>query len=135
MKLLLILVIALSTFTATDTNASSNETSIRHLDLPDVTSFSEAKVVFEETTSALNSKTVLDAKELQEIHIITYSLEKSIEYFASNLEGEEQGLSEEMAVVVENIHISSENNRREQTEAYLEEYFELADRLESKFES
>jgi hypothetical protein len=63
----------------------------------------------------------------------TYTLEKSIEYFGLNLDGEKQAISKKLAGIVENIHINSENNRKEQTKKYLNEYFELADKLASKF--
>ena len=93
----------------------------------------EAKLIFLEKSTELRNKTVLDSEELQQIHIITYTLEKSVEFFIINLEDEQQVLSKEIAVVVENIHINSENNRKEKTKIFLKKYFELADELKSTF--
>ena len=63
--------------------------------------------------------------ELHEIHVITYSLEKAVAFFAENLSGARQETAQEMAVVVEEVHLSSENNRREETKAALDQYFAL----------
>ena len=66
-------------------------------------------------------------EEASKIHIITYTLEKSVAYFAENLTGEKQSLAKEMAVVVEDIHLSSENNLLEKLKEHLREYFDLVD--------
>ena len=66
-------------------------------------------------------------EEASKIHIITYTLEKSVAYFAENLTGEKQSLAKEMAVVVEDVHLSSENNRLEKLQEHLREYFDLVD--------
>ena len=58
---------------------------IKHIDLPDITSYEEAKEVFNQTTSELREKNKLDATELQEVHMITYSLEKAVAYFSKNM--------------------------------------------------
>lgn len=105
---------------------SKKEKPVQHLKLADVTSMAEAKKVFIESGFAMSQKHKLDSSELQEIHIITYSLEKGVAYFVENLSGEQKTLAEEMAVVVENIHLNSENNRKEETQKELAKYFEMA---------
>ena len=77
------------------------------------------------TTEQLRAKTNLDALELHEIHMITYSLEKAVAFLAENLSGSRQVTAQEMAVVVEEVHLSSENNRKEDTKAALDQYFAL----------
>lgn len=110
---------------------SGDEEAVQHMKLPDVTSAQEAKKVFFDTTAQIKSKKTLDVAELQEIHFITYSLEKSIAYYAENLSGKQQKLAKKMAVVVEDIHINSENNRQEATKKHLKKYFKLAERFGS----
>lgn len=105
------------------------EESVKHLDLPDLTSMQEAKTVFAETTEELKTKQKFDASELHDIHIITYSLEKAIAYFAENTEGDQQTAAKEMAEVVELVHIGSENDRAAEAEVYLQEYFNLASKF------
>ena len=70
---------------------------------------------------------------MQQIHIVTYTLEKSVEYFAENLTDEKQELVKEIAVVVENIHLNSENNRKKDTQQQLIKYFELANKFIYKY--
>ena len=111
----------------------SKEEPVQHLKIPDVTSMKDAKKIFIETTSEIKSKKNLDQLELQQIHIITYSLEKSVAYFVENLKGERQELANEIAVVVEDIHISSENNRQKEAETYLNKYFNMAEKFISGF--
>ena len=77
------------------------------------------------TTEQLLAKTNLDALELHEIHMITYSLEKAVAFFAENLSGARQVTAQEMAVVVEEVHLSSENNRKDATKVALDQYFAL----------
>lgn len=113
-------------------NTTATEKPVQHLKVADVTSAIEAKKVFFETTAQIKSKKILDEQELHDIHFITYSLEKSIAYYAENLTGKSQKLAEKMAVVVEDIHINSENNRKEQTKKHLKKYFELAAKLSQK---
>ncbi|RZM84817.1 hypothetical protein C3B51_02495 [Pseudoalteromonas rubra] len=108
-------------------SAQADEKSIQHLKIADVTSVEDARKIFIEKTSEIRSKRDLDAAELQEIHVITYTLEKSVEYFALNLIGDKKKLAEDIAVVVENIHINSERNRKEETRKYLNQYFVMAD--------
>lgn len=102
---------------------------VQHLQLEDITTLDEAKRVFSETTAQIESKNKLDADELHDIHIITYSLEKAVAYFAENSTGEQQVTAKKMAEVVELVHLGSENNRAEETKVYLIEYFKLADKF------
>ena len=102
-----------------------SEKPIQHLKLEDIASESNAVEVMQSTTEQLRAKTNLDALELHEIHMITYSLEKAVAFFAENLSGARQETAQEMAVVVEKVHLSSENNRREETKAALDQYFAL----------
>jgi len=69
---------------------AASDKPIQHVQLPDVTSLEEAMTVFSETTLELQDKTELSATQLHEIHIITYSLEKAVAYFAENMKGEQQ---------------------------------------------
>lgn len=108
-------------------NAVSAEKPVKHRIVDDINSYDEAKKVFSETTSKIKSKTKLDAQELHEIHMITYSLEKAVAYFADNFEGAQQASAGKIAEVVELVHLGSENNRVEETKVYLAEYFKLAD--------
>ena len=61
------------------------------------------------------------------------ALEKSVSYFVKNLIGERQSFAKEIAVVVEDIHISSENNLPKKTKVHLNKYFNLADKFISVF--
>jgi hypothetical protein len=101
------------------------EKPIEHLKLEDIASESNAVEVMQSTTEQLRAKTKLDALELHEIHMITYSLEKAVAFFAENLSGARQVIAQEMAVVVEEIHLSSENNRMDATKEALDQYFAL----------
>lgn len=123
-SLALLLIFAATLFSVT---VAASEKSVQHLQLPDVTSIEEAKQVFFDTTAELQAKNKLDADELHEIHIITYSLEKAVAYFAENSADEQQAAAKKMAELVELIHIGSENNRAAETGAHLKEYFKLAD--------
>ena len=75
------------------TASLASDKAVQHLELDDIDSFDEAKHEFMQTTLALRSKEKLDATELNEIHIITYSLEKAVAYFAENLQGEQQSMA------------------------------------------
>lgn len=113
----------------TSLSSTNAEKPVQHLDLPDLTSLEEAKNIFLETTKALKEKQTLDEPELNEVHIITYSLEKAVAYFKDNLENEKQLLANQMAVVVEEVHLASENNLDLETKSHLQVYFRLADSL------
>jgi hypothetical protein len=75
----------------------------------------------------MRAKKPLNIENASQIHIITYTLEKSVAYFAENLKGEKQALAMKIAVVVEDIHIASESNRLEELQEHLDKYFDLVD--------
>lgn len=127
MEKLLVLFLAFAFVLPVSASDESKEKPVEHLKILDVTSMEEAKNIFIEKTSEIESKEKLTPSELQEIHFITYSLEKSVAYFAENLEGKKQVLAKEMTVVVEEIHLSSEKNQQEKTQEHLKKYFDLAD--------
>lgn len=124
-------VLSFNVFSATDIA----EKPVKHLIVENMRSFSEARKVFLEMTSALKAKEVLDKDELHEIHMITYSLEKSLAFYAENLNGDAQKLAEDIAVVVEDIHLASENNRQGSTREFLSNYFELSQDFIASVES
>ena len=101
----------------------------KHLEVPSVTTIEDAKMIFLEKTLEMNSKQTLNETELQQIHIITYSLEKSLIYFNENLTGEKKRLVKKIADTVESIHLNSENNRKEETQKQLNKYFGLASKF------
>jgi hypothetical protein len=105
----------------------SIEKPTQHLKIADVSSMEDAKEIFLENTLEIRNMKNIHLEEASKIHIITYTLEKSVAYFAENLTGEKQSLAKEMAVVVEDIHLSSENNRLEKLQGHLREYFDLVD--------
>ncbi len=105
----------------------ATEKPVKHLDLPEITNAQHAEQVFIETTAQLKSKETLNSEELQEIHVITYSLEKAIEYYVKNSANERKDAAVKLAETVESIHINSENDRQVETKKYLVEYFELAE--------
>jgi hypothetical protein len=105
----------------------TTEKPTQHLTIADVTTMKEAKAIFLEKTQEIRNKKTIGLQEASEIHIITYTLEKSVAYFAENLTGENQALAKEIAVVVENIHLTSESNRLEELKTHLREYSQLAD--------
>ena len=137
MKKLLIFSLSLVTCSSlisckqTETNSSDNSPSeekekpVQHLKLADITSKDKAVEVMKSTTQDLKGKTKLDVTEMNEIHIITYSLEKAIAYFTENITGDQQALAKKMAEVVEEVHLNSENHRTEKTKAALEKYYPL----------
>ena len=133
MKRLAVLILSVAFSLPVMASDDSHEEPVQHLDIADVTSLEDAKRIFVETTAQIRSKEKLDLAELQQIHIITYSLEQSVAYFVENTEGERHELAEEIAEVVEEIHISSENGRQEETKEHLEEYFDMADRFAAGF--
>ncbi|SHG92963.1 DUF6746 family protein [Ferrimonas marina] len=106
---------------------------IQHLDLPEVTTEAEAQTIFRDTTAELKQKQRLDSAELQQIHLITYSLERSVAYFVTHSEGERQAEARELAELVEAVHLSSETNQKTATEDNLARYFQAADRFAKGF--
>ena len=133
MSKLVILILSFAFALQVMASDESKEEPVQHLKIAEVTSAQDAKNIFIDKTSEIKSKKKLDQLELQQIHIITYSLEKSVAYFFENLTGERQELVKEIAVVVEDIHISSENNRQEKTKALLNKYFDMAEKFISGF--
>lgn len=105
----------------------SKEKPTQHLQVADVQSMEEAKDIFIDKTAEIRAKKPLNLENASQIHIITYTLEKSIAYFAENLKGEKQELATKIAVFVEDIHIASESNRLEELKEHLNKYFELTD--------
>ena len=124
-KLTLTLIACLLSFNASLATEVA-EKPVKHLIVENMHSFSEAKKVFLEMTSSLEAKEVLDKDELHQIHMITYSLEKSVAFYAENLNGDAQKLAEDIAVVVEEIHLASENTQQGSTREFLSNYFELS---------
>jgi len=105
----------------------STEKPTQHLQLADVQSMQEAKAIFIDKTAEIRSKRPLNLENASQIHIITYTLEKSVAFFAENLKGEKQAMAKEIAIVVEDIHIASESSRLEELEKHLSKYFDLVD--------
>lgn len=120
----LLTVLVLFSFAA---QSSADDKPIKHIEVEDISVASEAKNVFNETTLRLKSMQSLNAQELHDIHMITYSLEKAVAYYVINSNGERKNSAEEIAEVVEKIHLASENDRSTQVRTHLDEYFELAD--------
>lgn len=133
MKRLAVLILSAAFSLTVMASGESHEEPVQHLKIADVATLEDAKRIFIATTAEIRSKEKLDPAELQQIHIITYSLEKSVAYFVENTEGERHELAEEIAEVVEEIHIASENGRQEETKEHLKEYFDMADRFAAGF--
>lgn len=106
-------------------NVSHEQKPVQHLHLPDITTQSEAWDVLQATSQQLRNRQKLDASELNEIHMITYSLEKAIAYFATQSEPTLAKQAQAIASVVEDLHLHSENNRKEASQAALNRYFKL----------
>lgn len=126
MKNFMGLFFALAFITSVHASGVSEETPVQHLKVPDVTSLTAAKQIFIEKTLEMKGKQELNETELQQIHIITYSLEKSVAFFAEKVSRKKQELIKQIAVVVEDIHLNSENNRKPETQKHLDQYFQLA---------
>jgi len=107
----------------------SKQKPTQHLRAADVNSMEEAKEIFIDKTAEIRRKKTINLEEASQIHIITYTLEKSVAYFAENLTGEKQKLAKEIAVIVEDIHITSESNRLDNLKKHLKEYFDLTDKF------
>lgn len=106
-------------------NVSHEQKPVQHLQLPDITTQSEAWDVLQATSKQLRNRQQLDASELNDIHMITYSLEKAIAYFATQSEPTLAKQAQAIAIVVEDLHLHSENNRKEASQAALNRYFKL----------
>ena len=105
---------------------------MKHLEIPDVTSYAEAKKVFLERTAEINGKKKLDNQELHEIHMSTYHLEKAVAYFAENSKGPKKKAAENLAVVVEEVHLSSETFMPEDAKKHLAEFAKQAEAFTAK---
>lgn len=126
MKYVLLALLSLSSLNFSST-IQAEEKAVQHKIVADITEVEKAKSVFSNTTAELKTKQELDATQLHEIHMITYSLEKAVAYFVDSEQGQAQKDAEQLAGVVELVHIASENNRSAETRVYLDEYFKLAD--------
>ncbi len=133
MKMWLALLLSLTLTAPVLASASATDKPVEHMEVAKITSMEEAKTVFVDKTREMKSKADLTVAQLQEIHIITYTLEQSIAYFTENLKGTRQAQAKQMAVVVEEIHLASENNRQAETRQSLNEYFKLADQFSKGF--
>ncbi len=129
MKQLALLIFTMSFSLSVLAADESNEKPTQHLQVADVQSMKEAKAIFIDRTAEIRAKKPLNLENASQIHVITYTLEKSVAYFAENLNGEKQGLAEEIAVVVEDIHIASERNRLGELKEHLNNYFALVDKF------
>ena len=133
MKILLSIFVVFVLAAFAQASGTSEEKPTKHLNVPSVTTMEEAKKIFIEKTLEMNSKQTLNETELQQIHIITYTLEQSVIYFLKNVRGEKQKLVKEIADTVENIHLNSENNRKEETQEKLKVYLKLASQFIYKY--
>jgi hypothetical protein len=129
MKRLALTVLALVFSLSVAAADGPDEKPIQHLNVPAVSSMQEAKEIFIDKTVDIRRKRPVSLETSAQIHVITYTLEKSVAYFADNLTGEKQDLAKELAVVVEEIHLSSERNRLAELEGHLDQYFSLVDRF------
>lgn len=129
MKNFLVLVLVMFFTLPVLASEASEQKPTQHLNIPDVTSMEDAKLIFLRKTLEMKDKKKIGLKEAAELHIITYTLEKSVAYFAENLTGEKQTLAKQMAVAVEDIHINSESNQLDRLEMHLKIYFDLADKF------
>jgi hypothetical protein len=115
-----------------EASETQKEKPIQHLKIADITSMDGAVKVFNETITKLKSKTKFDAAELHDIHMITYSTEKAIAYFGENLTGEQKEIAKKAAVILEEVHLASEGNKKEATEKNLTEFLALAAQIAAK---
>lgn len=122
LALLVFLVLCSVSALATD---ESKEKPTQHLQVADVKSMQEAKAIFIDKTAEIRAKQPLSLENASHIHIITYTLEKSVAYFAQNLTGQKQEQAKAIGVVVEDIHLTSEGNRLEELKEHLNKYFDL----------
>ena len=129
MKKLILLVLLVCFSLPAIASDDSEEKPTQHLTIADVTTMKDAKEIFLGKTHEIMEKKNIGLQEASEIHVITYTLEKSVAYFAENLKGEKQALAKEMAVVVEDIHLASEKNRLGELQVHLKKYFDLVDKF------
>ena len=106
---------------------------IQHLKLENILSLEKATSVFSKEVALITGKEELTAGALHEIHMSTYSLEKAVAYFVENTQGKEKSLAKEIAVVVEEIHLASENNRTDDTRGFIDQLEKLAKKSQALF--
>ena len=104
---------------------------IQHLKLENILSLEEATTVFTKEVAFITANEELTAGILHEIHMSTYSLEKAVAYFVENSQGEVKILADQIAVVVEEIHLASENNRADDTRGFIDQLEKLAQSADS----
>lgn len=102
------------------------EKPIQHLNLKNILSVEEATTVFTKEVAFITGREELTAAALHEIHMSTYSLEKAVAYFVENSQGEEMSLAEQIAVVVEDIHLASEKNRADDIRGFINQLEKLS---------
>ena len=107
------------------------EKPIQHLKLGNILSLEEATTVFTKEVAFITANEELTAGILHEIHMSTYSLEKAVAYFVKNSQGEQKSLADQIAVVVEEIHLASENNRADDTRGFIDQLERLAQSADS----
>lgn len=129
MKKLIFLVFVMCFSLPVMASDDSKEKPTQHLKVADVTTMKDAKEIILKKTIEMMEKKNISLQEASEIHIITYTLEKSVAYFAENLKGKKQSLAKELAIVVEDIHLTSEKNRLGKLQAHLQKYFNLVDKF------
>ncbi len=117
----------------TTTSAEAPEKPTKHMEVPDVTTLDAAKSIFKERTDEIIGKQKLDTQELHEIHMSTYHLEKAVAYFAENAEGDQKKAAEDLAVVVEEIHLKSEGFKPAETKAEIAKLSELTKAFAASF--
>jgi len=100
-----------------------------HFKLEDFKSLEEAKISFLKNNELMRVEGALNSSDVHRIHVITYKLEKSLELFIKNTTGEKQKAMTELAVALENVHVSSEHNDLEGVEKKLGVYFNLVDQF------
>lgn len=100
---------------------------IKHLEVPEVTNADDAKKIFLERTAEITSKKALNTQELHEIHMATYHLETAVAYYAEHLKGKKKKAAEKIAVVVEEVHLSSEGFNAEEAKKRIAEFAKLAE--------
>lgn len=127
MKHLMLFVVVVCLSLAALASGDSKEKPTQHLKVADITTMNDAKQIFLRKTFELMEKRKIGLQEASEIHVLTYTLEKSVAFFSKNLKGNKQLLAKEMAAVVEDIHLTSERNELGELQEHLNNYFDLVD--------
>lgn len=119
---------------AAETAEAKAQKPVKHLEIPDVTNGADARKIFTERTAEITGKKTLDNNELHEIHMSTYHLEKAIAWYAENAKGPRKEAAEKMAVVVEEIHLSSESFKADEAREHLKKYAAMAENFSQGFQ-